>query len=205
VLHAAPDAPALDVHIDDSLRVPNLGYGKISDYVSLFPERHRLRIFPTGTRRPEDVLVDDGLERLRSGLDFTIAATGSLQDLRAVMFVDSAPLPVEGRERRLAPGRTQLRVLHLSPDAPAIDVGVTGNPALFLQVGFTEATPFKELESGTYDIQVRRAGHDAIIATLRQYAVAGGCRYTLAALGLVDGQPAFQVMPLVDAVEVCPA
>lgn len=205
VLHASPNAPALDVYIDDSPRFPNLTFGQLSDYVSLWPERHRLTVSPAGARRPEDALVDDKLESLRSGLDYTLVAMGDMKDLRMVLFDDSTPLPVEGRERVPARGRAKVRFLHASPDAPAIDVGVTGNPALFLQVGFTEATPFKELESGTYDIQLRRAGHDALIATLPQYAFAGGYRYTLLALGLVDGQPAFQLVPVVDALEVCPA
>mgnify|MGYP002684669816 CR=1 FL=1 len=50
VLHASPNAPALDVYIDDSPRFPNLTFGQLSDYVSLWPERHRLTVSPAGTR-----------------------------------------------------------------------------------------------------------------------------------------------------------
>jgi hypothetical protein len=204
ILHTSPNAPAIDMYIDHSLRVPGLTYGQISDYISLWPDRHRLQLFPSGQHRPQDVLTDDQFERLAPGLDYTVVAAGEVKDLRAFLFKDSAPLPVAGRERVPIPGRAQVRFLHASPDAPAVDVGVTGNPALFLQIGYTEMSPFKEVESGTYDVQVRRAGHEAIVTTLSQQAFAGGKRYTLVALGLLDGQPALQLMPVVDAVAVCP-
>lgn len=205
VLHTSPDAPALDVYVDDSLRFPGIAYGQPSEYISLWPERHRLRIAPAGARRPEDTLFDEGLESLRSGLDYTLAIMGQVRSLRSVLIEDSTPLPVEGRERVPVVTRAKVRFLHASPDAPALDVGVTGNPVLFLQVAFTQVTPFKELDGGTYDVQLRRAGHDVPIARLPQYAFSGGNRYTLVALGLTDGQPPFQVMPLVDAFAVCPA
>jgi len=203
-LHTSPGAPALDVYIDDSLRFPNVGFAQLTEYVSLWPERHRLRILRAGSHWPEDTLLDERIESLRSGLDYTLAIVGEAQDMHTLLVEDSSPLPVEGRERVPVATRAKVRFLHASPDAPAVDVGVTGNPALFLQVAFAQVTPFRELESGTYDVQVRRAGHDATVATLPQYTFAGGNRYTLIALGLVDGQPAFRIMPAVDAFELCP-
>jgi len=203
-LNASPDAPAMDVYIDDSLRFPNVAFGQITEYVSVWPERHQLRILPAGSHWPEETLVDEKLESLRSGLDYTVAIVGEAKDLRPLLIEDSTPLPVAGRERLPVATRAKVRFLHASPDAPALDVGVTGNPALFLQVAFTEVTPYRELESGTYDVHLRRAGHDTPVATLPHYSLAGGYRYTLVALGLVDGQPRFQIMPVVDAFEVCP-
>ncbi len=205
VLNTSPDAPPLDVYIDDSLRFPNVAYAQLTGYISLWPERHRLKILPAGAHSPESTLVEARLESLRSGLDYTVAIVGETSDLHTLLIEDSTPLPVEGREQVPVATRAKVRFLHASPDAPAVDVGVTGNPALFLQVAFAQVTPFKELESGTYDIHIRRAGHDAPVATLPQFAIAGGNRYTLVALGLTGGQPHFRVLPLVDAFEVCPA
>ncbi len=205
VLHAAPSAPALDVFVGGSLHTPGLAYGQVSGYVSLRPDRHRLRLFPAGQHRPEDVLVDEGMERLKSGLEYTIVAVGELRDLRIVLVEDCTPLPVMGRGGAPAPDVAKVRILHASPDAPALDVGVTGSPELFRQVGFTEVSPFRDVESGTYDIHARRAGHDAVVAILPRYAFVGGSRYTLVALGLVDGQPPIALMPVIDALVECPA
>lgn len=205
ILHASPGAPAVDVYVGEEQKVASLAYGQLSPYFTLLPERHRLRIFPAGDHSPGDVLVDDTLPRLRPALEYTIVALGEPQDLRATVFEDSTPQPMQGRERAPAAELAKVRILHTSPDAPALDVGVTGNPDLFLQVGYGEATDFKEMEQGTYDVQLRRAGHDALVTTLPRYDITGGRRYTLVVLGLLDRPPALALMPVVDAFEVWPA
>lgn len=205
ILHTSPGAPAVDVYIGESQKVAGLAYGQLSGYFALAAERQQLRVFASGSHRPEDVLIDDTLQRLRPGTDHTIVVLGQVRDLRAATFEDSTPLPVRGRERLPATEVAKVRILHAAPDAPALDVGVPGDPALFLQVGYGEASPYKEVESGTYDIQVRRAGHEAVVARLPRFDIAGGNRYTLVALGLLDRSPAFALAPIADAFEVCPA
>lgn len=205
ILHAVPGAPPIDVYIGESQLVASLAYGRLSDYVSLLPGRHRLRVWPGGGHDPGDALVDDTLERLRSGLDYTIVALGEVPDVRALKFEDSTQPPVQGREGVPAAEVAKVRIVHASPDAPALDVGVPGNPGLFLQVAFGEATDWRQLEHGTYDIELRRAGHDASVARLPRYDIAGGNRYTLVALGRLDRPPALTIKSVVDAFEVHPA
>mgnify|MGYP000285877340 CR=1 FL=1 len=47
----------------------------------------------------------------------------------------------------------QVRVVHNSPDAPAVDVAVAGGPVLFSNVAFPDATGFAEVDAGTYDLE----------------------------------------------------
>ena len=54
-----------------------------------------------------------------------------------------------------------VRVVHLSPDAPAVDVHVDADPTPFVAgLAFADpfATPIVEVEPGTYDIEVSPAG-----------------------------------------------
>ncbi|MDI7275180.1 MAG: DUF4397 domain-containing protein [Anaerolineae bacterium] len=194
-MNLSPGEPPLDVYIDDTLIVASLGYGHLSEYLESAPGRHRVRCYPAGTGGWEDLALDADLEKLRPRFDYTLALVNRLQDLRPVLLEDTEEAP--GREQ------AKVRFLHASPDAPALDVSTGGGRVLFTLVPFARATPFKRIESGTYDIEIRRSGHGALIAALREYALAGERFYTFVALGLVDGEPPFALMPLVAPASGC--
>jgi hypothetical protein len=53
----------------------------------------------------------------------------------------------------------RLRVVHASPDAPAVDIYAAGNATpLFTNVTYAQTTEYLGLTPGTYDIQVRSTG-----------------------------------------------
>ena len=92
----------------------------------------------------------------------------------------------------------QVRVLHLSPDAPAVDVFVNaGDEATVSELEFEVGTAYLEVPAGTYDFQVAAAGTTAADAVLSieglaldadtaYTAVAYGALADIAALALVD-------------------
>jgi sortase (surface protein transpeptidase) len=53
-----------------------------------------------------------------------------------------------------------LRVAHLSPDSPAVDVTVEGSGVTFAGVGYGDVTDYQALPAGTYTVDVRGAGAD---------------------------------------------
>jgi len=54
-------------------------------------------------------------------------------------------------------GGARVRVLHASPDAPAVDVWVSGSK-VFSEIEFEESTSFVEVPAGIYNVQVVPAG-----------------------------------------------
>ena len=74
-----------------------------------------------------------------------------------------------------------IRVAHLSPDAPAVDVIVNGNTA-FSKLGFGNFTDYVNLPTGQYSIQVVAAGTTgpAVIDTTVHLPPTGD--FTIAAL-----------------------
>ncbi|HOG48350.1 MAG TPA: hypothetical protein PLB78_17105, partial [Anaerolineae bacterium] len=73
---------------------------------------------------------------------------------------------------------------------------------VFRNLVFRHATPFQEVESGTVDVEIRPSGQTETVMVLPDFSLAGGNLYTFVALGLLQGQPAFMVMPLIEAVEL---
>jgi Domain of unknown function (DUF4397) len=98
--------------------------------------------------------------------------------------------------------RARVRVLHLSPDAPKIDVYVDGTSTL-TAVPFKTATKHAQVPAGTHTVEIRPAGsaNGNPLATARA-TLAPDAAYTLAAVG-----PAakLQVMVLKDDFTAPPA
>jgi hypothetical protein len=91
-----------------------------------------------------------------------------------------------------------LRVLHLSPDAPAVDVFVDGaeDPAVS-GLEFPEGTAYLALPAASYDVDVAPAGTSAAASVLPidDLALAAGTYYTAVA---IDEVSRLGVLPLVD-------
>ena len=80
--------------------------------------------------------------------------------------------------------QARVRVLHLSPDVPKIDVYVDGTKTL-AAVPFKTATKHAQVPAGAHTVELRSAGSatgDRPLVTARA-TVAAGAAYTLAAVG----------------------
>ncbi len=88
----------------------------------------------------------------------------------------------------------QVRVAHLSPDAPNVDVYVNGEPVL-TDVPYTTVSSYLSLPAGTQQVTVYAAGDTSspVVIDVPVELAAGGA-YTIAAVGLVtDGSITAQV------------
>jgi LPXTG-motif cell wall-anchored protein len=90
-------------------------------------------------------------------------------------------------------GEAQVRVAHLAPDAPNVDVYVNGEPVL-TDVPYTTISDYPPLPAGTQQVTVYAAGDTSAPVIDAPVEVAAGGAYTVAAVGLVaDGSLTAQV------------
>jgi uncharacterized protein DUF4397 len=83
-------------------------------------------------------------------------------------------------------GEAQVRVAHLSPDAPNVDIYVNGEPVPeLLNVPYTTISPYLPLPVGTQQVTVYAAGETSNPVIDAPVKVAAGGAYTIAAVGLV--------------------
>jgi hypothetical protein len=66
----------------------------------------------------------------------------------------------DDEEEAQAPvGEARVRAIHLSPDAPAVDIYVNGTPPAAIEdLAFGESTPFVDADAGSYTFNVTAAG-----------------------------------------------
>src|SRR3712207_5838502 len=81
----------------------------------------------------------------------------------------------------------QVRVAHLSSDAPNVDVSVNGQPVAALQnVPYGTISPYLPLPAGTQQVTVYPAGDSSQPVIDTPVDLAAGGAYTIGAVGLVS-------------------
>lgn len=182
VLHASPDAPAVDIYIDDTIvdGWTNVPFGTLSDYMAVPAGTYNVKVYATGDATTPVINTDVTVD---AGTSYTIAASGFVGDnsLIAYPFAD---------EPALESGRALVRVVHLSPDAPAVDVAPDGAAALISNLAFPDATDYAALDPATYDLEVRLAGTMTVALDLDPLELEAGKAYSVFAIGSAAQQPA---------------
>ncbi len=110
---------------------------------------------------PGGTVLYDATVTLAAGLDAVLVATPTVAggSTAAISLVGHARNSASSVEFVDDDDPAFIRVVHLSPDAPAVDVHADANATpLVPGLTFPNATPIVELEPATYDIEVSPAG-----------------------------------------------
>ncbi|HMB50590.1 MAG TPA: DUF4397 domain-containing protein, partial [Natronoarchaeum rubrum] len=171
VAHLSPDAPNVDVYVGGDPVLEDVPYRAVSEYLELAPGTYEVMITAAGDQ--DTVVFDDELE-VPEG-NFTVAALGELAE-------ENQPFaPVVLEDDLSDPGEmARVRLVHASPDAPAVDVTVAeSGDALFEDVAFGEAAA-AEVPAGSYTLEVRPAteNNDGEVAATFDVELMAGTVYS---------------------------
>lgn len=175
VIHASPDAPAVDVFVNGNAVLTNVGFFAASPYLDLPAGTYRVQVAPTGAGAGSAVI--DANLTIEAGRAYTVAAVGPVASIRPQVIVDDLRAP--------AAGQAKVRVYHFSPDAPAVDVKLANGTTLIGNLAFPNASNYLEVPAGTYDLQVTPAGGSAVVINLPGTAVNAGQIYSVFATNFV--------------------
>lgn len=188
VVHASPDAPAVDILVNDNAAFTNAPFKGITDYASLETGTYNIKVVPTGATDPVVIEADLTLE----AKDYTVVAVGTLENIEPLVLVDNNSAPAEGK--------AHVRFVHASPDAPAVDIAVKDGPVLFSNIAFKEIGDYLPVDAGTYDLEVRLAGTETVALAVPGVMLTNGTVYTVFAMGLAGGEPALEAVASADNV-----
>ncbi len=187
VLHASPDAPGVDVYLNNMIIARNLRYKQFTEYLPLMPGMYNVKVYATGTMTNPviDVMLD-----VKPNSDYTIAATGFLRDIEPLVIDDTAMMMPNNKGR--------VKFVHLSPDAPAVDITLPDGTVLFSDIEFREVSKRISVNPGRYTLQARVAGTNKVVLTVPNVVIKPGKYYTVYAVGTVQGRPPLQVLIALD-------
>ncbi len=177
VWHNSPDAPNVDVIVNGQTALSNVPFGTASDYLRLPAGTYDVKVNVTGTT----TTVFEASLPLEAGQAYTAVAMGSVAGTGAAFKVSLLEDATSG---------ALVRVLHASPNVPAVSVFVNGQRAI-ARLGALKASGYLPLAPGTYNVAVALAGQPLSKAVLRtKLTVNDKTRYTALARGLLRGKGA---------------
>lgn len=174
--HASPDAPNVDVYVDDVLLASDFSYPNSTRYSSLTEGTHTITLKVADS---DDVALEAELD-IMADTFYSVFAADVVADLSALVLVDDFGSPELDE--------AMVRFVHLSPDAPAVDVTLADGTVLFGNYEFKGASDFTAVTMGEYDLQVRLAGTEDVVLELNDVKLAPHAAYTVWAKGFVDGE-----------------
>lgn len=175
VTHASPDAPGVDILVDNAVAASNLTFPNSVGYATLNSGTRNIKVNVTGT---STTALEANLN-LAADKNYSVFAVNSVSAIEAIVLEDNLTAP--------ASGKAHVRFMHLSPDAPAVDITLTNGTVVFGNYVFKQASAFTPLDAGTYNLQVRLAGTSTVVLELSNIVVTAGKIYTVFAKGLVAG------------------
>ena len=174
-VHASPDAPAVDLLVDGAVAGSGLAFPNNTGYLTVTAGTRNVKVNVAGSTT---TVINADLPIVAGG-NYSVFAKGAVASIGALVIADDLTTP--------AAGKAHVRFVHLSPDAPAVDVAVTGGPVLFGNKAFEEYTAFAPVDAGTYDLEVRPAGSGTVVLALPGVALQSGKIYTVFARGFLNG------------------
>lgn len=176
VTHASPNAPGVDLLVDNTkVNTSALEFLGSTAYLTVTAGTRNIKVNAAGTT----TTVINADVPFVAGKNYSLFAVDSLSKISAVLVEDDLTTP--------AAGKAHVRFIHLSPNAPAVDVAITGGNVVWGNYEFKDGSTFAPLDAGTYNLEVRLAGTTTVVLPLPNIALTAGKIYTVYAKGFVGG------------------
>lgn len=185
VVHDSPDAPPVDVVVNDNFASPlirNLSYPNFAGYVEVPAAQYNVKVTPAGN--PGVIAINANLS-LVAGRSYSVYAVNPLSSIEALVLED---------DTRPIATQAKVRIVHGSPAAGRVDIYVTAPGASiaslapnFANIALKQETGFVSLAAGTYTVTVTPAGTKTPAIGPLNITVAAGGVYTAVARDAVGG------------------
>lgn len=185
--HTVPNAPAVDVYANGNPIVRNLAYKQLSPYIPAAPGSYNITVYPAGqTTNP---VVSRSIN-IPANTVSNAAVIGTLPNISLYLI----PEPSTGQNF----GRPCIRFIHLSPNAPAVDLKLSDGTVVFDNVSYKDISNYACIPAGTYTFTVSPTGTNNAVLTLPNVILDSNKYYTIYAVGLAGGTPSLEALPVLE-------
>lgn len=181
-VHAAIDAPKVDIYIDGFRILKDFSYKEVSNYLPVPAGKHQIDIYPSGN------MVSTVLSRkviVENGKLYTFIPNGPVKNLKWLSLEDNPLVPM---------GETKVRFVHLSQDAPAIDIAVKDRDVIFSNLAYRKFTNYLALTPMTLDLDARITGTSTVALSMPQLQFKQNKAYSVLMIGSTAGEPELEAL-----------
>lgn len=185
ILHAVPDAGAVNVYVDGVKAAANLAYAKQTGFLEMDAGARHLQVFPVGTTYRATGGAIDITVAFHSDAFYTVVVAGRAGAMKPLVLIDEAL-----NRNNPSLSKAMVRFVHVSPGTPAVDVEISGQGIVFTEVGYLHMfvkPVYVPLAEGTYTLTARQCATKVTLWCTQPLRFQAGHVYSVYALGLVKG------------------
>lgn len=153
VVHASPDAPAVDVLVDNQSVLTGVAYKGFSGFLSVAAGSRNIKVNAAGS---STTVINADLTLTKDSA-YTVIATDLVANITPLVLADDLSDP--------AAGSFKLRLVHGAPNVGLVDIYITapgadisGVAPDLAGVGFQVASGYIEAPAGQYQVRITPAG-----------------------------------------------
>lgn len=182
IVNASPNGGSVDASANGSVIVTNLAYPSNSGYKAVASGTTNIIVTQSGTTNQ----ILNGTLAMSADSYYTLYVIDSAHERKATYTQDDLSAP--------SSGKAKVRLLHLSPNSPNVDVTINGNSsAAFNSRGYNDIASnasffnFTEVDAAGLNLQVKLTGTSTVLATIPTINLQAGKIYTLIIRGFSGG------------------
>ncbi len=173
--HTAPDAPAMDILLDNRrLNSRAFTYNDFNyvAYLRFYTGERDLKFTPYNN---SNTLLDTAIT-FKADEFYSVFLINDNNELDAWVIEDELP--------DVDQGKAMVRIVHVAPDVEAVNFTKDGaETALFSEVEFKNASDFKSIDAGSVSFDLTASEDDSELATVSNYTFSAGNYYTIVVKG----------------------
>jgi hypothetical protein len=184
IVNASPNGSNVDASVNGSVVASNLAYPNHTDYKTVASGTNNITITQSGS----STQVINGSTNFDAGSYYSFYVVDSSNKRKPLILKDDLSAP--------SAGKAKIRILHLSPNTPAIDISITGSGSAainstnrsFNDVQTNTAfAAFQEVDAAGLTLTVKAAGSSTTLVSVPIPALTAGKIYTIIIKGFTTG------------------
>lgn len=176
-LHAAPDAPNIDIYANGKLLYSDLKFGSVTNYLDISPGKYDVQLYKSGTY--DSPLISESIDILPNNI-LTLNITYENNEISFFTIDDTEP--------KSNPLLSYIRFMNLSPNAPLLSLSLPEGKVLFDEVEYLETTDYYPLSPGIYNFTVT-AANGTFEKFISDVNMTENLLITIYIIGLIKGTP----------------
>ncbi|MCD8509353.1 MAG: DUF4397 domain-containing protein [Bacillus sp. (in: Bacteria)] len=182
IIHASPDAPNLDIYFKKENLFSEIPFKHLSEYVSLPEGSYKIQVYPEGANpKKEKPIIKEKVD-IHAGEPTTLAVIGQDNEFSLIAYLDKVN---EEKE-------SEIRLVHLAPDISQITL--EGKSVLVENLSYSKASEYVQVEPTKQDIKITNSGQGGTLYEIPNLQLMEGLNYSIFTLGLLNGEPGFDVV-----------
>lgn len=142
-LHAIPDAPNVDIYLNNKLIYSNIAFGSITKYISVAPQTYNVQLYKSGTSSKP--LISETIEVLPNSIS-TLNVT--YEDKMIAFFT------IDDTHPKSNPLLSFVRFINLAPTAPLLSLRLPEGLVLFDEASYLETNDYYPTSPALYNFVV---------------------------------------------------